>query len=210
MSIKYQASSLVDKIVASKLVIDAGGFGVLIIATGRNMDKHEKRVVFNAKEIARQVQQLASRISEDYQGKEVVLIGVLKGAFIFLADLVRQLTIPVKLDFIRVASYGAGTESSGKIRITTDVELDLTGLDVLIVEDIVDSGLTTAFLKQHLASKKPRSVKICTLIDKRERRSVSIPLEYVGLQVDKGFLVGYGLDCNEADRQLPGIYELIL
>ena len=111
------------------------------------MTKHEKRVVFTAEEIGRQVQLLANQISEDYKGKEVVLIGVLKGAFIFLADLVRQLTIPVQLDFIRVASYGSGTESSGKIRITTDVELDLKGLDVLIVEDIVDSGLTTAFLK---------------------------------------------------------------
>ena len=173
------------------------------------MTKHEKRVVFSAEEIGRQVRLLANQISEDYKGKEVVLIGVLKGAFIFLADLVRQLTIPVQLDFIRVASYGSGTESSGKIRITTDVELDLKGLDVLIVEDIVDSGLTTAFLKEHLASKKPRSVKICTLLDKRERRAVSITLEYVGLQLDKGFVVGYGLDCNEANRQLPGIYELI-
>ena len=173
------------------------------------MTKHEKRVVFSAEEIGRQVRLLANQISEDYKGKEVVLIGVLKGAFIFLADLVRQLTIPVQLDFIRVASYGSGTESSGKIRITTDVELDLKGLDVLIVEDIVDSGLTTAFLKEHLTSKKPRSVKICTLLDKRERRAVSITLEYVGLQLDKGFVVGYGLDCNEANRQLPGIYELI-
>ena len=173
------------------------------------MTKHEKRVVFSAEEIGRQVRLLANQISEDYEGKEVVLIGVLKGAFIFLADLVRQLTIPVQLDFIRVASYGSGTESSGKIRITTDVELDLKGLDVLIVEDIVDSGLTTAFLKEHLTSKKPRSVKICTLLDKRERRAVSITLEYVGLQLDKGFVVGYGLDCNEANRQLPGIYELI-
>ena len=174
------------------------------------MNKHEKRVVFTAEKIARQVQQLANRISQDYEGKEVVLIGVLKGAFIFLADLVRQLTIPVQLDFIRVASYGPGTASSGKIRITTDVELDLQGRDVLIVEDIVDSGLTTAFLKKHLASKKPRSVKICTLLDKRERRTVSIPLEYVGLQLEKGFVVGYGLDCNEGNRQLPGIYELIV
>jgi hypoxanthine phosphoribosyltransferase len=174
------------------------------------MAKHEKRVVFTAEEIARQVKLLASRISEDYAGKEVVLIGVLKGAFIFLADLVRQLTIPIQLDFVRVASYGTGTESSGKIRITTDVELDLQGVDVLIVEDIVDSGLTTAFLKQHLTSRKARSVKICTLIDKRERRAVSIPLEYVGLQLEEGFVVGYGLDCNEANRQLPGIYELIL
>ena len=113
------------------------------------------------------------------------------------------------MDFIRAASYGTGTESSGKIKITTDVELDLRGRDVLIVEDIIDSGLTTAFLKEHLAKKKPRSLKICALLDKIERRAVSIPLEYVGLRLEKGFVVGYGLDCNEANRQLPGIYELI-
>jgi len=173
------------------------------------MNKHQKRELFSAEEIALQVKLLADRISKDYKGREVVLIGVLKGAFIFLADLVRQLTIPVQLDFIRAASYGTGTESSGQVRITTDVELDLQGLDVLIVEDIVDSGLTTAFLKQHLAGKNPRSVKICALLDKSERRTVSIPLEYVGLKLEKGFVVGYGLDCNEANRQLPGIYELL-
>lgn len=174
------------------------------------MNQHEKRLVFTAANIASQVQLLASQISTDYEGREVVLVGVLKGAFIFLADLVRQLSIPVQLDFVRVASYGTGTESSGKIKIITDVELDLQGRDVLIIEDIVDSGLTTAFLRQHLATKEPRSVKICTLLDKRERRTISIPLEYVGFQLEKGFVVGYGLDCNEADRQLPGIYELIL
>ena len=173
------------------------------------MNQQEKRLVFTAADIARQVQKLASQISSDYEGKEVVLIGVLKGAFIFLADLVRQLTIPVQLDFIRVASYGTGTESSGKIEVITDVQLDVQGREVLIVEDIVDSGLTTAFLREHLAAKKPHSVKICALLDKRERRTVSISLEYVGLHLDKGFVVGYGLDCNEVNRQLPGIYELI-
>jgi len=118
------------------------------------MDQSEKRIIFTAEDIARQVQRLASQISVDYQGKEVVLIGVLKGAFIFLADLVRQLSIPAQLDFVRLASYGTTTESSGKIRITTDVELDLEGRDVLIVEDIVDSGLTTVFLREHLLAKK--------------------------------------------------------
>lgn len=174
------------------------------------MDQSEKRLIFTAEDIARQVQRLASQISVDYQGKEVVLIGVLKGAFIFLADLVRQLSIPAQLDFVRLASYGTATESSGKIRITTDVELDLKGRHVLIVEDIVDSGLTTVFLREHLLAKNPRSLKMCVLLDKRERRSVSIPLDYVGLHLDKGFVIGYGLDCNEAHRQLPGIYELIV
>ena len=114
------------------------------------------------------------------------------------------------MDFVRLASYGTATESSGKIRITTDVELDLEGRDVLIVEDIVDSGLTTVFLREHLLAKNPRSLKMCVLLDKRERRSVSISLDYVGLHLDKGFVIGYGLDCDEAHRQLPGIYELIV
>ncbi len=174
------------------------------------MNQSEKRLLFTAEDIAHQVQRLAGQISEDYQGKEIILVGVLKGAFIFLADLARQLAIPTQLDFVRLASYGSGTESSGKVEITTDVQLDLHGRDVLIVEDIVDSGLTTAFLREHLLAKKPRSLKICTLLDKRERRSVSIPLDYVGWHLDKGFIVGYGLDCNEAHRQLPDIYELIL
>jgi hypoxanthine phosphoribosyltransferase len=174
------------------------------------MNSTEKRLLFTAEDIARQVQRLANQISEDYEGKEVVVLGVLKGAFMFLADLVRQLTIPTELDFIRLSSYGSSTESSGKIRIVADVGLDLRGRDVLIVEDIVDSGLTTAFLREHLISKKPRSLKICTLLDKKERRSIEIPLDYVGLHLDKGFVVGYGLDCNEADRQLPDIYELIV
>jgi hypoxanthine phosphoribosyltransferase len=174
------------------------------------MIQSEKRLVFTAEDIGRQVKRLANQISADYQGKDIVLVGVLKGAFVFLADLARQLTIPAQLDFVRLASYGTGTQSSGKIRITTDVELDLTDRDVLIVEDIVDSGLTTTFLREHLSAKNPSSLKICTLLDKAERRSVSVPLDYVGLHLDKGFVVGYGLDSNEAHRQLPEIYELIL
>ena len=174
------------------------------------MNSTEKRLLFTANQIAGQVQRLASQISDDYEGREVIVVGVLKGAFVFLADLVRLLDIPTKLDFVRLSSYGAHTESSGKIRIAADVEMDLQGRDVIIVEDIVDSGLTTAFLWEHLLTKKPRSLKICTLLDKKERRSTEIELDYVGLHIDEGFVVGYGLDWNEAHRQLPEIYELIL
>ena len=173
------------------------------------MELTRKHLVFSAEDITNQVRRLANQISLDYHDKELVLIGVLKGAFIFLADLVRQLTIPVQVDFVRAASYGTGQESSGEVKIITDVELDLRGLDVLIVEDIVDSGLTTAFVRKHLLTKHPSSVKVCTLIDKSERRSVAIDLDYVGLHLDKGFVVGYGLDCNEAGRHLPEVYELI-
>ena len=173
------------------------------------MDATEKSLLFSAEDIAHRVKRLASRISADYESREVIVVGVLKGAFIFLADLVRQLTIPIKLEFVRLSSYGDRTESSGKVRVIADVESNLQGRDVLIVEDIVDSGLTTAFLREHLLNKNPRTLKICTLIDKMERRSIEISLDYVGLHLDRGFIVGYGLDCNEAHRQLPDIYELI-
>ena len=173
------------------------------------MDATEKSLLFSAEDIAQRVKRLASRISADYESREVIVVGVLKGAFIFLADLVRQLTIPIKLEFVRLSSYGDRTESSGKVRVIADVESNLQGRDVLIVEDIVDSGLTTAFLREHLLNKNPRTLKICTLIDKMERRSIEISLDYVGLHLDRGFIVGYGLDCNEAHRQLPDIYELI-
>jgi len=133
---------------------------------------------------------------------------VLKGAFIFLADLVRALPFPVIVDFVRVKSYGADTESAGEIHITKDVELPLQDRHVLIVEDIVDLGYTLEFLRQHLSAHHPRSLKICCLIDKRERRRVEVPLDYVGFTVEKGFLVGYGLDCGEKNRTLPEVYVI--
>jgi hypoxanthine phosphoribosyltransferase len=174
------------------------------------MSECEKRLLFSSEEIARHVERLARKISGDYQGGDVVIVGILKGVFIFLADLVRQLTIPVEIDFVRLASYGSGTTSSGTVRLTHDVELNLAGRDVLIVEDIVDSGITLAFLREHLLTRRPRSLRICALVDKRERRSVAVALDYVGLHLDKGFVVGYGLDCKECYRYLPAIYELIL
>lgn len=170
----------------------------------------EMRLIFSAETIASKVSELARQISVDYRGRELVLVGVLKGSFIFLADLVRQLAIPVEIDFVRLASYGSRTTSSGKVRILADVQSDLRNRDVLIVEDIVDSGFSMAFLRDHLLSHKPRSLKICSLLDKAECRSIAVPLDYVILKVRKGFLVGYGLDCNEAHRHLPDICELVL
>lgn len=174
------------------------------------MSHSEKRLLFSSEEIGRQVKRLAQEISRDYQGRDVVLVGILKGVFIFLADLVRQLTIPVEIDFVRLASYGTGTTSSGMVRLTHDVELSIAGRDVLIVEDIVDSGLTLSFLREYLLTRTPRSLRICALVDKGERRSVQVELHYVGLRLDKGFVVGYGLDCRECYRYLPAIYELIV
>ena len=168
----------------------------------------QKRCLISREDIARRVQELAGEISRDYQGRDLVMVGVLKGAFIFLADLVRELSSPVEIDFVRLASYGDATSPTGEVQITKDVELSLEGRDVLIVEDIMDLGFTLDFLKKHLATHRARSVKICVLVDKRERRQVEVPLDYVGFVVEKGFLVGYGLDCGEQMRTLPEIYAL--
>jgi hypoxanthine phosphoribosyltransferase len=163
--------------------------------------------VFSRAEIAQKIKTLARQISEDYSEKEVVVIGILKGAFIFLADLIRELTIPVEIDFVRLASYGSDTSSSGHIRITKDIELDIRGRDVLVVDDIVDSGLTIAFLLDYLKQSHPESIKVCAFIDKTERREVQVSIDYVGHVVDHGFLVGYGLDYDDKYRALPEIYR---
>jgi hypoxanthine phosphoribosyltransferase len=168
----------------------------------------QKRCLISREDIARRVQELAGEISRDYQGRDLVMVGVLKGAFIFLADLVRELSFPVEIDFVRLASYGGATSPTGEVQITKDVELSLEDRDVLIVEDIMDLGFTLDFLKKHLATHEARSVKVCVLVDKRERRQVEVPLDYVGFVVEKGFLVGYGLDCGEQMRTLPEIYAL--
>ncbi|MDR3567899.1 MAG: hypoxanthine phosphoribosyltransferase [Syntrophobacteraceae bacterium] len=155
------------------------------------------------------IDELAQRINHDYEGKSLILIGVLNGAFIFMADLARRIAIPVKFDFVRLASYGDKTQTSGKITITKDVEITLEGSHVLIVEDIVDSGITVKWLLEHISEFGPESVKVCALVDKRERREVEISPDYVGLSLDSGFLVGYGLDFSENHRNLPGIYEVL-
>lgn len=168
-----------------------------------------KRLLISRDDIARRVQELGAQISRDYRNKELIMVGILKGAFIFLADLVRALEFPVEIDFVRLMSYGAGTTSSGEVRITKDIELPIKDRHVLVVEDIVDIGYTLYYLRQHLALKHPLSLKVCCLIDKKERRAVDVPLDYVGFTVEKGFLVGYGLDCGEKMRNLPEVYELI-
>jgi hypoxanthine phosphoribosyltransferase len=169
---------------------------------------NHRRCLISREAIARRVAELAEQISRDYAGRDLVTVGVLKGVFIFLADLVRALEFPVEVDFVRLYSYGPGTTSAGEIHITKDVELPLKDRDVLIVEDIVDTGLTLDFLINHIAGHRPSSLKVCCLIDKKERREVEVPLDYVGFVVEKGFLVGYGLDCGEKQRTLPEIYVM--
>ncbi len=170
----------------------------------------EFELILSTEAIRESIRQVAAQLSEVYRGRDVVIVGVLKGAFVFLADLVRSVDFPVKLDFIGVSSYGDSTHSSGSVRITKHVDMDLSGKDVLIVEDIVDTGLTLDFLVEHFRSVGAQSVRVCALIDKQERRSGKTPVDFCCHRVDKGFLVGYGLDYAEYYRNLPGIYHLKL
>lgn len=164
-----------------------------------------KEVLYTKEEIDKRVRELADIISSDYKGKDVIIIGVLKGAFIFMADLIRYLNVPCIVDFIRVASYGSETVSSGKIEIKKDIETDIEGKDVLIIEDIIDTGLTISFLMDKLKERNPRSLKVCVFLDKKHRREIELNADYVGFTMDEGFVVGYGLDCNEMDRFLADI-----
>ena len=166
--------------------------------------------VLTKEEIEAQVRRIAQVISADYKDRELILIGILKGAFIFLSDLIRQLSIPVKVDFMCASSYGDQTASSGRIKLSKDIEIEISNKDVLIVEDIVDTGLTLSYLVDYLKSSGAASVRICALIDKRERRETDVIVDYACHTVDKGFLVGYGLDYAEFYRYLPEVYHLKL
>ncbi len=168
----------------------------------------EPRVLVGRQEIAAAVSRLAAEIGQDYRDKAPLLIGILKGSFIFLADLVRRLDSPLEVDFIRLSSYGRGQQSSGKITVVQGLRSPLKGRHVLVVEDIVDTGLTTAFLIDYLCQEKPASLRLCSLMDKPARRQVPVTIDYLGFDVPDKFLVGYGLDWAEKYRNLPDICVL--
>lgn len=168
-----------------------------------------EKIVFTEQEIEARVAELGRRISADYAGREVVLVGVLTGAFIFTADLVRVLDLELTVDFIRVSSYGQASSSCGEISLGKDLDCEIANRHVLLVEDIVDSGRTLAWLRQHLLACRPASLKVCALLDKRERREVEVAIDYPGFRVARGFLVGYGLDYAGRYRQRPAILELV-
>jgi hypoxanthine phosphoribosyltransferase len=168
----------------------------------------EKEICIHERAILNKVKELAQQISSDYEGKEPILIGILNGVVFFFADLIRRISVPSRIDFIRAASYGSGTSSSGNIRFTKDVEIPIQGEFVIVVEDIVDTGLTLRQIVKRLEKKGPESIKICALIDKLERREESVTIDYCGFQVKEGFLVGYGLDHDEQYRYLRDIYVL--
>lgn len=160
-------------------------------------------VLFSRERIAELITDLGETISNDYRDKNLLLVSILKGSVVFMADLMRAVTVPCRIDFMAVSSYGTGTKSSGVVKIDKDLDLDLEGYDVLIVEDILDSGKTLSYILDLFRSRNPRSLKICTLFDKPSRRQVAIVPDYKGSDVPDEFIVGYGLDYNEKYRNLP-------
>lgn len=168
----------------------------------------EKEILIPRDKIQGRVKELAAQICSDYNGKEPVLIGVLNGVVFFIADLAREMTIPTKMDFVRAASYGSGMTSSGNVRLTKDVEIPIQGKPVILVEDIVDTGLTLTHIMKIIERKGPESIRICAFIDKLERREIPVSVDYCGFQIEEGFIVGYGLDHDEKYRHLPDIYVL--
>ncbi len=163
------------------------------------------KVMFSEEEVAQKVEELGRKISEDYAGKEIHLICVLKGSVFFVCELAKRITIPVSMDFMSVSSYGDGTSSSGVVKIAKDLDEALEGKDVLVVEDIVDTGRTLSYLLEILAKRKPNSMKLCTLLDKPSRRVVDVKVDYTGFQIPDEFVVGYGLDYAQKYRNLPYI-----
>jgi hypoxanthine phosphoribosyltransferase len=180
----------------------------VVTQTGASQEPGLGEVLVGAEDLQRRVAELGQEITRDYAGRSLLLIGVLKGAVFFLSDLMRYIDIPVEVDFMAVASYGSATDSSGVVRILKDLDAAIEGRDVLIVEDIVDSGLTLQYLMRNLGSRNPRTLEVCALLTKPERRKVELPTRYVGFEIPDRFVVGYGLDYAERHRNLPFVAAL--
>ena len=171
-------------------------------------DPNVGEILVQPDELAHRVSELAEQISADYAGKNVLLIGVLKGAVFFLADLMRKLDVDCEVDFMAVSSYGSSTDSSGVVRILKDLDINVAGRDVLVVEDIIDSGLTLSYLMRTLRARQPASLEVCALLTKPDRREVDMPIRYVGFEIPNRFVIGYGLDFAERYRNLPYVAVL--
>jgi hypoxanthine phosphoribosyltransferase len=166
------------------------------------------KVIIPKEKIAKRIDELAAEIRRDYKGKNPLLIGILKGSFVFMSDLIRIMNIPVEVEFIRLSSYGAGKETSGKIKLVQGLKSSIEDRHVLVVEDIIDRGLTVHYLLDYLSRRKPYSLKLCALFDKSSRRRVEVPINYIGFTIPDAFVVGYGLDFNEKFRYLPDLCVL--
>ena len=173
-------------------------------------DANIGEILVQPDELRLRVRELGEAISRDYDGRDLLLVGVLKGAVFFLSDLMRHIEIPVEVDFMAVASYGSQTDSSGVVRILKDLDMPIDGRDVLIVEDIVDSGLTLQYLLRNLGAREPASLEVCALLTKPDRRKVELPTRYVGFEIPDKFAIGYGLDYAERYRNLPYVAALVL
>ena len=169
------------------------------------MEQDMQEILFTPEALARRVKELADQITQDYAGTSPLIVGTLRGSFVFMADLVRQINLPLTVDFLSASSYGSGTESSGQVKLKLDLADDISGRDVLIIEDIVDSGNTLSKLLPELQKRGPASLKVCALLDKPERRVLPFQANYVGFTIPDAFVVGYGLDFDQHYRQLPYI-----
>ena len=172
------------------------------------MHKDIRNIMISEEELAKRVKELGKQLTEEYRGKDILVVGILKGCMLFLSDLVRTIDLPLTMDFMVVSSYGSATKSSGVVRIIKDLEREIEGKDVLIVEDIVDTGLTLSYLIENLKTRNPKSVKVCSLLDKPESRKAQVDIEYVGFRIADEFVVGYGLDYAEVYRNLPFVCVL--
>ena len=167
------------------------------------MERIFGRPIVTQEEMRTRIKELGKQIGNDYMGKDLVLVGVLKGAYAFYADLARAIRIPMRVDFLIVTSYGSQSKTSGKVKVVTELTEDIRGKDVLLIEDIVDSGLTVRYLIKTLSKQKPKSIKVCTLLSKPERRTIDVPLDYIGFKIPDKYVVGYGLDYQQKYRNLP-------
>ena len=176
--------------------------------TQTELERGVGEVLIDESSLRTRVIELGAEISMDYTGRDLLLVGVLKGAVFFMADLMRELTVPCEIDFMAISSYGAATDSSGVVRILKDLDINVAGRDVLVVEDIIDSGLTLSYLMRNLRARKPASLEICALLTKPERREIDVPVRYVGFEIPNRFVIGYGLDFAERYRNLPYVAVL--
>ena len=165
-------------------------------------------ILIEADALQARIAELGAEVSREYEGRDLLLVGVLKGAVFFMADLMRELTVPCEIDFMAISSYGAGTDSSGVVRILKDLDANISGRDVLVVEDIIDSGLTLSYLMRSLKARKPASLEICALLTKPGRREIDVPVRFVGFEIPNRFVIGYGLDFAERYRNLPYVAVL--
>jgi hypoxanthine phosphoribosyltransferase len=175
---------------------------------GVTLEQGVGEIMIEQERLQARIRELGEEVSRDYAGRDLLLVGVLKGAVFFMADLMRELTVPCEIDFMAISSYGAQTDSSGVVRILKDLDTNIAGRDVLVVEDIIDSGLTLSYLMRSLKARKPASLEVCALMTKPERREIDVPVRYVGFEIPNKFVIGYGLDFAERYRNLPYVAVL--